>query len=49
LARLEGCIVLELLAERLPDLCTSAPPTCWWAERDGISLLEPHGLAPVTW
>lgn len=47
-ARLEGPIILETLARRRPDLRLAGEPR-WWRERDAITLLERHGLAPVAW
>ena len=46
LARLEGRTLLQVLTEMMPRLEMSAAPR-WWAERDTITLTQPHHLAPV--
>jgi cytochrome P450 len=48
LARLEGRIVLQALAQRLPALRLSRPSR-WWSERDNITLRDRHGLVPIRW
>jgi len=47
-ARLESRIILEVLAERLPNLRLS-PPVRWWEERSSITLRSPAALLPATW